>query len=241
MAAAKELQRAIPADVLTDITQFTPPAARGAGGAAGQQDQDRRPDEAPVQPHHLERAGAATAAVPVGRRGEALLPGVRGGGRHGSEHDRAELSRQPGLRLVACRELVPDLWDLCDGFPTRWRSSWKRRVRGGRRTGAGTGPKAGPEQAPARSGRWPRPTADPSCCRSAGCQLGRTEGTGGAPRGGRNGFHAPSGCARRSLIAMRAATLKPRPLWVPITSMFSRSGPSVSMQACQRTMPSVRV
>ena len=56
-----------------------------------------------------------------------------------------------------------------------------------------------------------------------------------------NGFHVPGGCARRSAITHKAGAWKPRPIWVVVTSIFSRSPPSCSRQARHATTPSARV
>ncbi len=116
MAAAKELQQAIPADVLTDVTQFAPPAlaARAARLAGRLRIADRMNPPVnvivsnvpgPRQPLYLSGA-RMTHFYPVSTVADGLGLNIT----VQSYLDNLDFG------LVACRELVPDLWDLCDGL-----------------------------------------------------------------------------------------------------------------------------
>ena len=96
MVDAKELFDAVPAESLTDFTQFPPPAVfalamrtatrlTGRFGIAG-------------EPGDLERARAPRAALRRRRQAAALLPGVDDRRRPGPQRHRAELPRHPRLR-----------------------------------------------------------------------------------------------------------------------------------------------
>jgi len=112
MASAKELQRAVPADILSDITQFAPPAlvARAARLSSGVRLADRLNPPfnltisnvpGPRQPLYL--AGTPMThfyPVSVVADGQGLNMTVQ------SYLDNLDFG------LVSCRELVPDLWDL---------------------------------------------------------------------------------------------------------------------------------
>jgi diacylglycerol O-acyltransferase / wax synthase len=114
MAAAKELQRAIPADMLSDITQFAPPAlfAQASRLAAHVRMADRMNPPfnvtisnvpGPRQPLYL--GGALMEhfyPVSVVADGLGLNLTVQ------SYLDNLDFG------LISCRELVPDLWDLVD-------------------------------------------------------------------------------------------------------------------------------
>ena len=99
MTSAKENFKAIPAETLQDYTQFAPPAIAARAMRMYRPAAHRRPDEPAVQPDHLQRARPEHAAVLGRRQAPALLPGQRDHRRPGPEHDRAELQRQPRLRL----------------------------------------------------------------------------------------------------------------------------------------------
>ena len=117
MAAAKELQRAIPADVLTDLTQFTPPvlAAQAARLAGVIKIADRMNPPfnliisnvpGPRQPLYL--AGAVMKHFyPVSGVAEGI----------GLNMTVQSYLGNLDFGLIACRELMPDLWDLCDELP----------------------------------------------------------------------------------------------------------------------------
>ena len=117
MAAAKELQRAIPADVLTDFTQFTPPALAALAARVGSMtkiaDRMRPP------------ANLIISNVPGPRQTLYLSGGVVkhyypvSGVAEGMGLNMTVQSYLDNLDfgLIACRELVPDLWDLCDLLP----------------------------------------------------------------------------------------------------------------------------
>jgi WS/DGAT/MGAT family acyltransferase len=117
MAAAKELQRAIPADVLTDFTQFTPPALAALAARVGSMtkiaDRMRPP------------ANLIISNVPGPRETLYLAGGVVkhyypvSGVAEGMGLNMTVQSYLDNLDfgLIACRELVPDLWDLCDLLP----------------------------------------------------------------------------------------------------------------------------
>jgi WS/DGAT/MGAT family acyltransferase len=116
MAAAKELQRAIPADVLADATQFAPPAlaARAARLAGRLRVADRMNPPVnlivsnvpgPRQPLYLSGT-PMTHFYPVSGVADGLGLNIT----VQSYLDNLDFG------LVSCRELVPDLWDLCDGL-----------------------------------------------------------------------------------------------------------------------------
>ena len=92
--------------------------------------------------------------------------------------------------------------------------------------------------------RDPRaPAARPLAMRSRGpCVRGglssRTRGTSGKrqPRGGANGRHAPSACARRSAMVSSTTGWWPMPRWLLSTSRFSLNGPGSVQQLRQRAM-----
>ena len=117
MAAAKELQRAIPADVLTDMTQFTPPAlaAQAARLASRIKIADRMKlpfnliisnVPGPRQPLYLS-GGVVKHYYPVSGVADGM----------GLNMTVQSYLDNLDFGLVACRELVPDLWDLCDMLP----------------------------------------------------------------------------------------------------------------------------
>jgi diacylglycerol O-acyltransferase len=114
MAAAKELQRAVPASILSDITQFAPPALFAqAARLAGQiriADLLNPPfnltiSNVPGPRQKLYLSGALMThfhPVSVVAEGQGLNITVQ------SYLDNLDFG------LIACRELVPDVWDLCD-------------------------------------------------------------------------------------------------------------------------------
>jgi diacylglycerol O-acyltransferase / wax synthase len=117
MAAAKELQRAIPADVLTDITQFTPPALAALAARVGSMikiaDRMRPPANliisnvpGPREPLYLS-GGVVKHYYPVSGVAEGM----------GLNMTVQSYLDNLDFGLIACRELVPDLWDLCDLLP----------------------------------------------------------------------------------------------------------------------------
>jgi WS/DGAT/MGAT family acyltransferase len=116
MAAAKELQRAIPADVLTDMTRFTPPvlAAQAARLASRMQIANRMRlfnvvisnVPGPRQPLYL-AGGVVRHYYPV----STVADGIGLNMTVQSYLDNLDFG------LISCRELVPDLWELCDLLP----------------------------------------------------------------------------------------------------------------------------
>ena len=117
MSSAKELQRAIPADVLTDISQFTPPllAAQAARLASRTKIADRlrlpfnlviSNVPGPRQPLYL--AGAEVRHYyPVSGVAEGM----------GLNITVVSYLDNLDFGLISCREAVPDLWDLADFLP----------------------------------------------------------------------------------------------------------------------------
>jgi WS/DGAT/MGAT family acyltransferase len=117
MAAAKELQRAIPADVLTDVTQFTPPALAALAARMGSMtkiaDRMRLPANliisnvpGPREPLYLS-GGVVKHYYPVSGVAEGM----------GLNMTVQSYLDNLDFGLIACRELVPDLWDLCNLLP----------------------------------------------------------------------------------------------------------------------------
>lgn len=114
MIAAKELQQAIPADLLTDATQFAPPAlAAQASRLAGRTriaDRLNPPVNVivsnvpgPREPLYLSGA-AMEHFYPVSTIADGM----------GLNMTVQSYLDNLDFGLIACRELVPDLWDLCD-------------------------------------------------------------------------------------------------------------------------------
>lgn len=114
MAAAKDIQRAIPATMLTDATQFAPPAlaAQAARLVTTTKIADRLNPPVnltisnvpgPRQPLYLSGA-AMRHFYPVSTivEGQGLNMTVQ------------SYLGNLDFGLIACRKLVPDLWDLCD-------------------------------------------------------------------------------------------------------------------------------
>jgi diacylglycerol O-acyltransferase len=112
MTAAKELQRAVPATVLTDITQFTPPvlAAQAARLASGIRIADvmNLPFNVvisnvpgPRQPLYLSGA-TMTHFYPV----SMVVDGL------GLNMTVQSYGDNLDFGFVSCREMVPDLWDM---------------------------------------------------------------------------------------------------------------------------------
>jgi diacylglycerol O-acyltransferase len=114
MQNAKEMQQAIPAQLLQDFSQFTPPAlaAQAARVVAGLRLADRVAlpcnvviSNVPGPRHALYLAGAELRAfIPVSTVGDGMALNIT----VVSYRDRMDFG------LVACREVVPDLWDLLD-------------------------------------------------------------------------------------------------------------------------------
>jgi WS/DGAT/MGAT family acyltransferase len=114
MAAAKELQRAVPADMLSDITQFAPPAlfAQASRMAASVRMADRMNPPfnvtisnvpGPRQPLYL--GGAVMEHFyPVSLVADGL----------GLNLTVQSYLDNLDFGLISCRELVPDLWNLVD-------------------------------------------------------------------------------------------------------------------------------
>lgn len=114
MAAAKDIQRAIPASMLTDATQFTPPAL--AAQAARLITSTRIADRL-SPPVNLTISNVPGPRLPLYLSGAEM--------RH--FYPVSTIVEGQGLNmtvqsylgnldfgLIACRELMPDLWDLCD-------------------------------------------------------------------------------------------------------------------------------
>jgi len=114
MQSAKETQRAIPAQLLQDFSQFTPPAlaAQAAGLVANLRLADRVAlpcnvviSNVPGPRHALYQAGAELKAfIPVSTVADGMALNIT----VVSYRDRLDFG------LVACREVVPDLWDFMD-------------------------------------------------------------------------------------------------------------------------------
>jgi WS/DGAT/MGAT family acyltransferase len=117
MAAAKELQRAIPANVLTDMTQFTPPILAAQAARLGSMikiaDRMKPPVNlvisnvpGPREPLYLS-GGVVKHYYPVSGVADGL----------GLNMTVQSYLDNLDFGLISCRELVPDLWDLCDLLP----------------------------------------------------------------------------------------------------------------------------
>ena len=112
MAEAKEQFDAVPATILHDVSAVGPDGAVRAGRTGGVPDGERR--RAAAQPLRLQRAGAAAAAVRrPARRSRASTrhrPSPTSPGRSTSRLFSYDGSLDFGL--IACREVVPDVWNL---------------------------------------------------------------------------------------------------------------------------------
>ena len=99
MTTAKAQLRGDPGRDAAGLHPVRPAGDRRPGDADVQPAAHRRPHEPAVQPDHLQRARAGDPAVLGRRPARALLPDLGAGRRPGPQHDRAELQRQPRLRL----------------------------------------------------------------------------------------------------------------------------------------------
>jgi diacylglycerol O-acyltransferase / wax synthase len=116
MGAAKELQRAIPASMLTDVTHFAPPAL--AGRAARFVSRMRLMDRL-NPPVNLIVSNVPGPRVPLylaGARMQHFYPVSNIADGQGLNMTVQSYLDNLDFGLIACRELVPDLWTLCDGL-----------------------------------------------------------------------------------------------------------------------------
>ena len=116
MAAAKELNEAIPASILTDVTEFVPPAL--AAQASRLSSRIRMADRM-KPPFNLTISNVPGPRVPLFLGGAAMehfypVSVVAEG--QGLNMTVQSYLDNLDFGLVADRELVPDLWDLCDGL-----------------------------------------------------------------------------------------------------------------------------
>ena len=116
MAAAKELHEAIPATILTDVTEFVPPAL--AAQASRLSSRIRMADRM-KPPFNLTISNVPGPRVPLYLGGAAMehfypVSVVAEG--QGLNMTVQSYLDNLDFGLVADRDLVPDLWDLCDGL-----------------------------------------------------------------------------------------------------------------------------
>jgi WS/DGAT/MGAT family acyltransferase len=116
MAAAKELNEAIPATMLTDVTAFVPPAL--AAQASRLSTRIRMADRM-NPPFNLTISNVPGPRVPLYLGGAAMehfypVSVVADG--QGLNMTVQSYLDNLDFGLVADRDLVPDLWDLCDGL-----------------------------------------------------------------------------------------------------------------------------
>jgi WS/DGAT/MGAT family acyltransferase len=116
MAAAKELNEAIPATILTDVTEFVPPAL--AAQASRLSTRIRIADRM-NPPFNLTISNVPGPRVPLYLGGAAMehfypVSVVAEG--QGLNMTVQSYLDNLDFGLVADRDLVPDLWDLCDGL-----------------------------------------------------------------------------------------------------------------------------
>ncbi len=116
MAAMKELQQAIPATMLTDVTAFVPPAL--AAQASRLSTRIRMADRL-RPPFNLTISNVPGPRVPLYLGGAAMehfypVSVVAEG--QGLNMTVQSYLDALDFGLVADRDLVPDLWDLCDGL-----------------------------------------------------------------------------------------------------------------------------
>ena len=113
MIAAKELQQAIPADLLTDATQFAPPAlAAQASRLAGRTRIADRLNP-PVNVIVSNVPGPRAPLYLGGAAMEHFYPVSTIADGMGLNMTVQSYLDNLDFGLIACRELVPDLWDLC--------------------------------------------------------------------------------------------------------------------------------
>lgn len=116
MAAAKELNEAIPASILTDVSSFVPPAL--AAQASRLSTRIRMADRM-NPPFNLTISNVPGPRVPLYLGGAAMehfypVSVVADG--QGLNMTVQSYLDNLDFGLVADRELVPDLWELCDGL-----------------------------------------------------------------------------------------------------------------------------
>jgi WS/DGAT/MGAT family acyltransferase len=116
MAAAKELQRAIPATMLTDLTQFAPPAlsTRSARLAGRLRLADRV--NPPINLIISNVPGPREPLYLSGAPMEHFYPVSNVTDGMGLNITVQSYLDNLDFGLVACRVLVPDLWTLCDAL-----------------------------------------------------------------------------------------------------------------------------
>ena len=116
MAAAKELQRALPATMLTDLTQFAPPAlsTRAARLAGRLRLADRM--NPPINVIVSNVPGPREPLYLSGAPMEHFYPVSNVTDGLGLNITVQSYLDNLDFGLVACRELVPDLWTLCDAL-----------------------------------------------------------------------------------------------------------------------------
>jgi diacylglycerol O-acyltransferase / wax synthase len=116
MAAAKELHEAIPATILTDVTEFVPPAL--AAQASRLSSRIRMADRM-NPPFNLTISNVPGPRVPLylgGAEMEHFYPVSVVAEGQGLNMTVQSYLDNLDFGLVADRDLVPDLWDLCDGL-----------------------------------------------------------------------------------------------------------------------------
>ena len=116
MAAAKELHEAIPATILTDVTEFVPPAL--AAQASRLSSRIRMADRM-NPPFNLTISNVPGPRVPLYLGGAAMehfYPVSIVAEGQGLNMTVQSYLDNLDFGLVADRDLVPDLWDLCDGL-----------------------------------------------------------------------------------------------------------------------------
>jgi diacylglycerol O-acyltransferase / wax synthase len=116
MAAAKELQRAIPASMLTDVTQFAPPALMGRAARLASRIRLTDRFNPPVNLIVSNVPGPRQPLYLSGARMEHFYPVSNIADGQGLNMTVQSYLDNLDFGLIACRELVPDLWTLCDGL-----------------------------------------------------------------------------------------------------------------------------
>jgi len=116
MAAAKEIQRAIPATMLTELAEFAPPAlaARAARLAGRLRLTDRM--NPPISLIVSNVPGPREPLYLSGAPMEHFYPVSNIADGMGLNITVQSYLDNLDFGLVACRELVPDLWTICDGL-----------------------------------------------------------------------------------------------------------------------------
>ena len=118
MAAAKELQRAVPASLLTDATQFAPPALAAQAARLASRLKIANRMASPINLTISNVPGPRQTLYLSGAAMEHFYPVSTIAEGQGLNMTVQSYLDNLDFGLIACRELVPDLWDLCGHLST---------------------------------------------------------------------------------------------------------------------------